>query len=79
MANRKRLLPGKVWFSNMDYVVVIEVKHCFSCQATLYKHDREPYVMSELSDALWEKVKIDFHGPLPCGDNLLEVIDEYSR
>ena len=76
MANTKRLLRTKAWFPNMDNLVENEVKHCLPCQATVYQHDREPLVMSELPNGPWEQVKIDFYGPLPTGDYL---IDEYSR
>ena len=79
MANTKRLLRSKARFPNMDNLVENEVKHCLPCQATVYQHDREPLVMSELPNGPWEQVKIDFYGPLPTGDYLLEVIDEYSR
>ena len=35
--------------------------------------------MSTLPSAPWVSVKIDFYGPLPSGDYVLEVVDEYSR
>ena len=35
--------------------------------------------MTETPNSPWEKVSIDFCGPLPSGDYLLVVIDDYSR
>ena len=35
--------------------------------------------MTKLPDGPWQKLSADFCGPLPTGDYLLVVIDEYSR
>ena len=35
--------------------------------------------MTELPPAPWQQLSIDFCGPLPSGDMLFVVIDEYSR
>ena len=77
--NTKRLLRSKVWFKNLDSQVENEIKNCHTCQATVYKHEREPLTMSELPSGPWEHVNIDFFGPLPSGDYILEVVDQYSR
>ena len=77
--NTKRLLRSKVWFPNLDNMVEEEIRNCHSCQTTVYKHDSEPLVMSILPNGPWEYVKVDFFGPLPSGDYILEVVDEYSR
>ena len=34
--------------------------------------------MSKMPDAPWDKVHLDFYGPLPSGEYLLVVIDRYS-
>ena len=47
IVNTKRFLRSKVWFPNMDTLAENEIKHCLPCQATVYKHEREPYRMSE--------------------------------
>ena len=39
----------------------------------------EPLQMTETPNSPWEKVSIDFCGPLPSGDYLLVVIDDYSQ
>ena len=40
---------------------------------------REPLIVSSLPHGPWENVKVDFFGPLPSGDYILEVVDESSR
>ena len=35
--------------------------------------------MTELPQAPWQQLSVDFCGPLPSGDMLFVVIDEYSR
>ena len=79
MVNTKRLLRSKFWFPNLDKMVEIEVKSCLACQATVYKKGREPLSMSPLPNGPWESIKADFYGPLPSGEYLLLIIDEYSR
>ena len=77
--NTKRLLRSKYWFPKMNIIVDAEVKHCKSCQATVYQNFMEPLSMSNLPNGPWESVKIDFYGPLPSGIYLLTIADEYSR
>ena len=63
----------------MDQLVEKEISECRSCQTTVYKHEKEPLIMSKLPDGHWENVKIDFFRPLPSGDYILSVADGYSR
>ena len=35
--------------------------------------------MSESPNGSWQSVAVDFHGPVPMGNYLLVVIDEYAR
>ena len=35
--------------------------------------------MSKLPDGPWQRVCVDFCGPLPTGEYLLVIVDEYSR
>ncbi len=39
----------------------------------------EPLKMSTLPARPWDEVSVDFFGPLPCGDYLFVVIDDYSH
>ena len=79
IVNTKRLLRSKVWFQNLDKEVEREIRNCHTCQATVYKHDKEPLLMTKLPGSPWQHVKADFYGPLPSGDYISEVVDVYSR
>ena len=54
-----------------------EIKRCIPCPATVNQNNFEPLKMSPLSSRPWEKVKCDFFGPIPSGEYLFVVIDEY--
>ena len=78
-AKTKSLLRETVWFPNMDKQVRTELEHCLACQATSQPNSPEPLNVSPMPDSPWDKVKIDFYGPLPTGQYILVVIDCYSR
>ena len=58
-----------------------KVDSCLSCQtATTGTAQRlEPLQMTPLPRAPWKELSMDFLGPLPSGDYLTVVIDEYRR
>ena len=60
-------------------MVESHVGKCLSCQANTPFHSREPLQMTELPDGPWEKVSVDFAGPLPNNDMALVFWDQYSR
>ena len=75
----KRLLRGKVWFPQMDKLVELKIAGCRGCQASTRTVTRDPLRPTPLPERAWQHVDMDFWGPLPSGDYLLVVIDEYSR
>jgi hypothetical protein len=75
----KTLLRSKVWFPNIDQKAELTVKNCLACQANTPFTQSEPLKMSELPEAPWHNISADFYGPLPTGEYLLVIIDEYSR
>jgi hypothetical protein len=79
MAKTKALLRTKIWFPGMDRMVERAVTQCTACQVVTDLHKREPLKMSPLPNRQWCEVSADFHGPLPSGEYLLVLIDEYSR
>ena len=79
MCKTKSLLREKVWFPEMDKLVERQLGQCIPCLAATQKNSKEPLRMSELPDGPWEKVDIDFCGPMPTGEYLLVLVDEYSR
>ena len=52
---------------------------CTACQATTYTPRRDPLKLSPLPGRPWQKIAMDFWGPLPSGQYLQVMIDEYTR
>ena len=53
--------------------------NCIACQANVIQHSFAPLQMTPPPQAPWQYLSADFCGPLPSGDMLFVVIDEYSR
>ena len=79
LVKTKALLREKVWFPGIDKLTDETIKRCIPCQATGRPDPPQPLTMSELPNGPWQKLHIDFYGPLPSGEYLLVVIDRYSR
>ena len=75
----KQLLREKIWFPCIDKQAETLVKHCLPCQSANPENKLEPLKMSPLPSGPWRHVAADFYGPLPSGQTLMVVIDEYSR
>ena len=79
VSKTKALLRSKVWFPGIDAAVTEAVQRCIPCQANTFRYKVEPLSMSDLPRGPWLSLSIDFCGPLPSGQYLLVMIDEYSR
>ncbi len=75
----KRLIRTYLWFPFIDKQMKNEIGHCMVCQATNPATIVEPLKMTPLPDNPWSELSADFHGPLPTGEYLLVLIDDYSR
>ncbi|KAK7933589.1 hypothetical protein WMY93_004485 [Mugilogobius chulae] len=75
----KALLRTKVWFPDIDRKAEAAVRNCLACQANTPVTQNEPLKMSPLPEAPWHSVSPDFYGPLPSGEYLLVITDDYSR
>lgn len=76
----KSFIRSKVWFPNINEEVERIIGKCVACQAMGKPViHREPLKMSPLPNGPWERLSADFCGPLPSGDYLFVIIDEYSR
>ena len=73
------LLRTKVFWPNLQKDVVDHLRLCLPCQAVIPSCKPEPLKTSTLPTAPWCEISIDFHGPLPSGEKLLVILDEYSR
>ena len=57
-----------------------EVKQCITpCHANTGRGTVEPLHMSDLPREPWLNLSVDFCEPLPSGDYLMVIVDEYSR
>ena len=79
LAKTKSLLREKVWFPDIDNMVKDTIAHYLPCNATGRPDPQEPLQMTDMPDGPWQKIHVDFYGPLPSGEYLLVVIDRYSR
>ena len=75
----KKLLRAKVWFPRLDQMIEKKVRECRGCQATTSVPHRDPLKPTTLPERAWQKIDMDFWGPLPSGEHLLVMIDKYSR
>ena len=79
MAKTKAMIREKVWFPFIDTLIEDKINSCLACQAVTKQPIREPLQMSRLPDEPWLEISADLCGPLPSGQHLLVVIDDYSR
>ena len=64
----------------MDSLIEKVVSECVYCQAVTPEHNAShPVTMTPLPDQPWQRVSVDTLGPLPSGQHLLVVIDDYTR
>ena len=75
----KALINSKVWFPGIDTAVDDAVRRCIPCQANTTRQHTEPLNMSNLPRDLWINLSIDFCDPLPSGQQVMVITDEYSR
>ena len=75
----KSLLRSKIWFPGMNEYVEKEIQNGMPCQATTKSQNRQPVNMSEMPSNAWQNLSADFCGPLPSGECMLVITDEYSR
>ena len=79
LSKTKALLREKVWFPGIDDLVQKTLQSCIACQAVGKPAPPEPLHLQDMPKSPWEKLHIDFSGPLPSGEYLLVVVDRYSR
>ena len=78
MSNTKSFIRSKVWFPNIDKAVEEFFPAAFPVRQT-NRCTKEPLCMSELPRGPWLNLSVEFCGPLPTGEYLLVIVDEYSR
>ncbi|XP_060585966.1 uncharacterized protein K02A2.6-like [Ruditapes philippinarum] len=79
MSKTKAFVRSKIWFPRLNEFIEEKIKNCLACQANTYEKKYSPLNMSELPVGPWQDLSADFCGPLPSGEYLLVITDEYSR
>jgi transposase InsO family protein len=77
LVKTKQLLRSRVWFPGSKKKVESYINTCIPCQATVHTASQEPVKSSILPNGPWECLSMDFYGPMPSGEYVLVVIDEY--
>ena len=78
-ANLEKCEFGKNKMEFFGLVFSNSVKRCIPCQANSTRRETKPLAISTLPRGPWLELSIDFCGPLPTGEYLLVIIDEFSR
>lgn len=79
MTKMKQRLRAKVWWPKIDAVAENCVKKCHGCTMVSAPPPPEPLKRTILPNEPWQHIALDFLGPLPSGDNLLVIVDYFSR
>ena len=72
-------LRSKVWWPKVDADADTLCKSCHGCQAVSEYSTPEPMAQAYPPSGPWQDCAADILGPLPSGENLLVVVDYYSR
>ena len=75
----KKNLRSRAWWPGLDSEIERYVKSCKGCQLTNLPNDSDPIRVTELPNGPWEDLACDILGPLDNGDNVLVLVDYYSR
>ena len=79
LVKSKQLIRTKVWFPGIDKKMKKRIEGCLPCQSTVRNHDDTLAKTTPLPDGPWKSLSADFYGPLPTGEYLIVIIDDYSR
>lgn len=75
----KAKLRQRYWYPGMDKDVENYAARCLACKLVATQNPPIPMKRTEMPDNAWEFLGIDLFGPLPEGEQLLVVIDYFSR
>jgi transposase InsO family protein len=75
----KLRLRQKVWWPKIDHDAEKLCRSCRGCQVVGPYSPPEPMQRVEPPTGPWQDLAIDLLGPLPNGENILVVVDYYSR
>ena len=79
LSKTKSLLRTKVWFPNMDKQVEDVISRCLACELNDTSSKNQPIRSSVIPNRAWKELVMDFFGPIPNGNELMVIMDEFSR
>ena len=75
----KQRFRSKVWWPRMDNDAEKICRSCHGCQVVSQLCPPEPMQRIEPPTGPWQDIAIYIMGPLPTSENLLVIVDYYSR
>ena len=75
----KERLRSKVWWPGIDKDAEKKCRECFGCQVVVKEYRAPPVKSTRMPDRPWQDLALDLLGPLPTGENLVVLVDYYSR
>ena len=79
IVSMKQILRSRVWWPGINADVEKYCKSCYGCQLVSEGSKQEPVSRTELPNSPWQYLAANVLGPLPKAENILVVIDYYSR
>ena len=79
LTKTKQYLRSRVWFPGMDRKTTEYIETCRPCQAANSRCNPQPLKPSQMPDRPWQKLAMDFKGPIASDYYFFLLIDEYSR
>lgn len=79
LVKTKQLVRERVWFPCIDKMVEEAIDSCKACCLASSGSKPVPLMMTDPPERVWQRLAMDFHGPLSNGHELLCVIDELSK
>lgn len=75
----KRRIRERYFCRGLDKDIEKFIDSCDGCKLMAVSLPSEPLKRTDLPDQVWQKIAIDFNGPVPSGEKLLVVVNYYSR
>ena len=80
LTKTKQYLRSRVWFPSMDRKTTKDIETCRPCQAANSGcKNPEPLKPSQMPDRHWQKLAMDFKGPIASNYYFFLLINEYSH
>ena len=75
----KERLRSKVWWPGIDRDAERKCRECYGCQVVVKEYRAPPVKPTKLPDRPWQDLALDLLGPMPTGEHLVVLVDNFSR